>query len=160
MAAGTDKMSKYNPSYKRPMIFITCRCGNTRVIRRSSFGKIQLCASCAKKQGQEKSRSVRASSDAVKSENDAWSTYRDNARRRRLDFRLTKQEFLGIRNQPCRYCGESAPSGLDRINNIEGYFKENVAPCCSRCNYAKRDQNMTDFIRWVKRIYEHQSILQ
>jgi hypothetical protein len=39
-------------------------------------------------------------------------------------------------NKPCSYCGYP-PTGLDRIDNNIGHYKENVIPCCMECNNAR-----------------------
>lgn len=40
----------------------------------------------------------------------------------------------------CTYCGENQLRvSLDRIDNLKGHMKSNVVPCCSRCNYMRRD---------------------
>jgi hypothetical protein len=36
-----------------------------------------------------------------------------------------------------------------------GYTIENVVPCCKRCNQAKSDQSVVDFLAWIRRVYEH-----
>jgi len=46
----------------------------------------------------------------------------------------------------CTYCGSKDKVGLDRLDNTLGHTKNNVVPCCSRCNYLKRDM---PFAAWV-----------
>lgn len=46
-------------------------------------------------------------------------------------------------------------SGIDRIDNAEGYIPINVVPCCKVCNMAKRTADRQIFLGTVKKIYEH-----
>jgi hypothetical protein len=64
----------------------------------------------------------------------------------------------------CYYCGEPPTlnpcdkdgilltNGIDRIDNTQGYFMSNVVPCCSFCQYAKRDLSYSDFMRHLQRV--------
>ena len=96
-------------------------------------------------------------------------SYKANAKNRGIAFGLTKQQFRALILQPCSYCGQEASTvartragygdftynGLDRVNSSLGYVEGNVVPCCSVCNRAKMDMDLTDFLAWVRRIHEH-----
>lgn len=42
--------------------------------------------------------------------------------------------------QPCTYCaGTELRMTLDRKDNTRGHTPDNVVPCCTRCNYVRRD---------------------
>jgi len=88
-----------------------------------------------------------------------------------LDFEITREEFRAISQTPCEYCGATDNShnprgkrangkhvgnGMDRVDNTRGYTHDNVVPCCSFCNYAKRDHDVEKFRAWIKKAYEHQ----
>jgi hypothetical protein len=63
-----------------------------------------------------------------------------DAKKRNLEWTLTKEVFIELRLLPCTYCGGTLPeagSGLDRKDNLKGYISGNVVPCCFRCNYMK-----------------------
>lgn len=65
------------------------------------------------------------------------------ARRRGKSWTIPIAEYEKLIKLPCRYCGGPLPEtsfGLDRIDNSKGYDQNNVVPCCSLCNYARRDQ--------------------
>lgn len=96
--------------------------------------------------------------------------YRNTAKDRRLDFRLTDEECRKLFNAECFYCG-SPPSninrlprdkygrqfmysGIDRIDNSKGYIDGNVRSCCKYCNTAKLDRTNIEFDDWIIRIYE------
>ena len=83
-------------------------------------------------------------------------------------------DFILLSKSNCFYCG-SEPlnkaidrhrktneercdfdyNGLDRIDSNFGYFKDNVVPCCKHCNTAKNTMTKEEFLKWVKKIYEH-----
>ncbi len=46
-------------------------------------------------------------------------------------------------------------SGVDRLNNEEGYTEENTVSCCKTCNYAKRVMSESEFKSWIDRVYHH-----
>ena len=95
--------------------------------------------------------------------------YRKGARRRGLDFDLTRDEFCHLIVLPCRYCG-GAPrfhnrtgsylspfpwNGIDRKDNLAGYTKENSVPCCSKCNAAKSKLSEVEFLDLVARVFAY-----
>ena len=90
--------------------------------------------------------------------------YKNNAKKRKLKFNLTLKEFKSIISNNCYYCN-SPPitkvvrnridllyNGVDRVNNDKGYIKNNVVPCCTLCNFGKRDMKQKDFLNWIKYI--------
>ena len=84
----------------------------------------------------------------------AFSYYKKNAKKRGIEFSITRMEFLKFWQKPCFYCGDKIDTiGIDRINNSVGYNKDNVIPCCIRCNIAKNDDTMEKFLNRCKRIY-------
>lgn len=88
------------------------------------------------------------------------------AKSNRKKIYLTLEEFKKLVTQDCFYCG--APprkrilwknkfiiaQGLDRINSNYDYYLWNTVPCCSKCNYMKRNMEFFDFILQVEKIYE------
>lgn len=56
-------------------------------------------------------------------------------------FNLTLEYYTEIMGEhKCYYCSgniEIYGSGLDRIDNSKGYEKDNVLPCCGRCNIMR-----------------------
>lgn len=111
--------------------------------------------------------------------------YVGNAKRRGHGFSLTFDEFVNTVVKPCHYCGTSLGccqkktkrkksslhpellhsegyvgwfyTGLDRINSEQGYTKNNIVPCCWKCNQAKSNSTVSDFIQHAFSIVEHQS---
>lgn len=71
---------------------------------------------------------------------------KSSAKTRKIDFLLTDAEAINIMDNPCLYCGELIPVGIDRVDSSVGYTKENSVACCSMCNYMKKDFSQKDFI--------------
>ncbi len=102
--------------------------------------------------------------------NALYANYRQAAKNRQLSFELTKEEARHLFEQPCHYCGAPpalrynnpnlhgsyAWNGIDRVDSAIGYTVANCVPCCSICNFAKRDMAVTDFLDWVQRLARHQ----
>lgn len=102
--------------------------------------------------------------------NKLFSNYRRSAIRRNYKWELDKATFRTLVCKPCSYCGVKNGStmrgentalafsytGIDRIDNTEGYTVANSAPCCSACNFGKRTQSRSEFIAWAARITKYQ----
>lgn len=94
--------------------------------------------------------------------NELFALYRARAQKAGIEFSLSSTTFFGLTQMPCWYC-ESQPSsrisrksgayvysGLDRVDSLLGYTDSNVVPCCKRCNQAKNDMSLNEFIGWLK----------
>ena len=69
-----------------------------------------------------------------------------SAKVRRIQFTLTKEDYINLISKPCEYCDnrngnvqDSAGIGLDRINHSFGYTQDNVLPCCWQCNVTRNN---------------------
>lgn len=80
-----------------------------------------------------------------------YANYRNNAKTRGLIFKLTFKEFELLVKDHCVYCGGEG-FGVDRINNFVGYLKNNVVPCCTKCNKMKLVYTAEEFIEHCKKI--------
>lgn len=45
-------------------------------------------------------------------------------------------------------------NGLDRIDQKMSHDKDNVVPCCSECNYMKRNMSRDVFLKKIEEIYQ------
>lgn len=110
---------------------------------------------------------IRKSNYGKARKNDLYHTYRYNASIKGLAFDLSKKTFHELTQNNCYYCNQ-APSqtlksrsgngdyiynGIDRKNNKEGYTKNNSVACCKRCNYAKGNLSVKEFLEHVGRVY-------
>lgn len=110
-----------------------------------------------------------------------FNQYKAQAKRRNLEFLLSKSEMFYLIKSDCYLCGEKpgnvsvwnnyilysplkpiGPSqvsivynGIDRKDNNIGYTKENSYPCCKRCNMAKKNFTFESFLQWIKQINEN-----
>jgi hypothetical protein len=96
----------------------------------------------------EKRKGYRRTPEAV------WKTYKYGAEKRNLLFSIPIEEFVDrFWEKPCTYCGDPIETaGIDRIDNSAGYTALNTVPCCSTCNFMKRDMKCQDFLNHCKRV--------
>lgn len=62
------------------------------------------------------------------------------AKRRKIPFSLSFEEFAELRTGPCAYCGSPLDAfghGIDRMDSAKGYESGNVVACCGVCNSVK-----------------------
>jgi 5-methylcytosine-specific restriction endonuclease McrA len=98
--------------------------------------------------------------------------YTSKARQFQRSFELTEQEFFALTLKPCCYCGSPPKrlfhrdkravtvcqclfNGIDRIDSAKGYSRNNVVPCCWKCNTAKNSMSQADFASWIKAVHAH-----
>lgn len=146
-----------------------CDCGNV-IEKKASLIKTGHSKSCGclqretiKKQGHKNFKG-----EGVAGVNSLFTRYKRGARTRKLEFNLDKESFKNLLFQPCHYCGDLKTqswrrkevhgnllyNGIDRINSLIGYTKENCVTCCSRCNVCKMDYSKEEFFDMVKKVYE------
>jgi 5-methylcytosine-specific restriction endonuclease McrA len=71
-----------------------------------------------------------------------------DAARKGRTFSITQEEFVKIVTDPrgCAYCGTTkVDRSLDRVNNAQGYERDNVVACCSPCNASKGDKSLREW---------------
>jgi hypothetical protein len=67
------------------------------------------------------------------------------AKRRRIEWKLSFQEFIDICSKPCHYClnklsdATKTCAGIDRIDNNLGYIPSNIIPSCKVCNLIRNE---------------------
>ena len=81
----------------------------------------------------------------------SYSTTKNGAKIRNLDFSLTPGEFRNLISQNCAYGAGKYPEiniGIDRRDNRIGYTAANAQPCCARHNEIKSN------------VFTHEEMLQ
>ena len=142
-----------------------CDCGNEKIISGNSLrrGNSTSCG-CARFESNRNRLK-----DGEASFNKIFAQYKRNAKKRNFCFELTKEEFFNITQQNCYYCGMEPSNvyknehnkgdfiytGIDRLDNANGYTLKNCVPCCGECNQAKSDTPEDNFLLWIKQIYKH-----
>lgn len=93
--------------------------------------------------------------------------YVHSARKRKLEFKLSKIDFSSIVEQNCYYCNEKprvrkpemnggcVVNGIDRLDNTVGYIIENCVACCFKCNNAKSTLSQADFLELAEKIHKN-----
>lgn len=95
----------------------------------------------------------------VAARNRMFTRRRADARARGKTFALTQEQAFVLFDEPCHYCGaepsnvatprtrpqEFRFSGIDRVDNREGYSPGNVVACCATCNRMKLELSVSDF---------------
>jgi len=101
--------------------------------------------------------------------------YVHSAKRRGYSWELTKEQFYDMVVKPCAFCAYQGTSvlrppqaqpwassfyytGLDRVDNKQGYLLNNVQPCCKICNRAKSNLGLDAFLQWIKRIKDNETL--
>jgi len=93
-----------------------------------------------------------------------YNSYRGNARKRNVDWKLTYLEFLTYLSKNCYYCSSEPRlttrtyrkyrnhlikyNGIDRVDNSLGYNIDNCVSCCFICNRAKNTMSVNEFLDW------------
>lgn len=164
-----------------------CRCGEKLWVSakqlmagRSKAGRAKGKRSCgclARDVAREKLRSFRGQHAAPlklpfgrAARRNLFGSYQRQARRRRLEWAITWEDFIQLTTTNCHYCGDvpaqqhlgnrklNGPctyNGLDRVNNEIGYTRLNVVACCGVCNHMKRTSSASDFLAHVRKIARH-----
>jgi len=82
--------------------------------------------------------------------------YKNNARIRGIEFKITLDEFYEFWQRPCSYCGAKIEFiGIDRIDNTKGYIKGNLKSCCEWCNKMKMNHGEKEFLNQCKKIVDY-----
>lgn len=155
-----------------------CECGNTKIAFGKSLtrGSLKSCGCLAFETRQKLGKKITATSHRkipIKEAaiNEIMRSYRSHAKTLSKEYLLTLEEVISLIESNCHYCGcepsrlkaystkyasiEYYYNGIDRRNNNEGYTKENCVPCCTRCNFQKREMEYDDFLIHVKRIVDN-----
>jgi len=147
-----------------------CDCGNEVAVTGHSLrsGNTESCGCLRRDRAKEKNSLPKGAS----AKNRAIAVMISNAVKRDIAWELSNEQVSELIQQDCHYCGVSPMhtskgrngnyvyNGLDRVDNSKGYAIDNVVPCCIICNNAKRTLSLSDFLNWVKRVYEYSVVLR
>lgn len=151
---------------------VKCSCGNIRSVLGTSIlsgGGGHRCRKCGYSEHLAKVHALLSKPSGEAACYAAFIiTKRQCADKRGFAWKITLEDWKRLTRQPCHYCGEPPSNhskgryngtyrynGLDRVDNSVGYVLNNVVPCCKRCNCAKSDQTLAEFLNWVSRVHKH-----
>lgn len=95
--------------------------------------------------------------------------YKRCAKRRNINWKLSRDDFTKLIKMNCHYCGTSASlevrskfhkmnvNGIDRKDNARGYEISNCLPCCEICNRAKNNLTYEEFVDYLKRLKNYEN---
>jgi hypothetical protein len=70
-------------------------------------------------------------------------------------YEFSNEVRLALASSPCYMCSRQPAFGIDRYDSAVGYTEANVRPCCSSCNYMKKDWPFVDVLGHINRIFSH-----
>lgn len=149
----------------------TCKCDCGQIVNKHlhsmKSGKTQSCG-CLHKEVTSENGKKRTIGNGIAARNGLINNYKESAKKRKIPWNLTNEQFIEITSRDCYYCGikplqnkgtfnntgNYIHNGIDRIENDKGYEYSNSVPCCKNCNYAKRNMSLETFYNMIKNIYE------
>jgi hypothetical protein len=146
-----------------------CDCGNTIYVIGSSLRKgVTRSCGCLKYEYYRSVKGVKRSADGHSATTKLFTAYKIAAKRRGLEFSLSREQFVTICKSKCHYCGcepyqvrhedkcgdEFIYNGIDRVNNDLGYIMGNVVAACGVCNCMKRHHSFDFFKKQISKIYK------
>jgi hypothetical protein len=150
-----------------------CSCGNASIQCTTNLnqGKVVSCG-CFKAEISSinlKNIPIVKFQRGVASFNVLFSQYRMGAKRRGIEFLLTKEQFKIFTEGNCFYCDRSPLSsisrrrvngsykynGIDRKDSDGSYTYDNCLSCCGTCNKMKMNLSYHTFLEQIKKIYEN-----
>jgi hypothetical protein len=160
------------PTVKRefrcPVWKCLCDCGNIYYVRSTSLlcGNTKSCGCLGNGYRSNKLHSGESSF------NDLYTKYRLQAKRKNIDFSISKEEFKSLTSGNCYICGIEPQyinrkkrtngyytyNGIDRVDNSKGYIFDNCMSCCQVCNFRKNKMELKNLLAWVKRVYEYNGL--
>ena len=135
----------------------------------SSIDKIMIDKSCDFEKINFLKTNPAMKAPGVSNRNTLLRQYKNGAKSRKLSINFTKEEVTFLFKSNCYYCqrpphqvknkkrsnGSFIYTGIDRVDNNKGYEKDNVVPCCKRCNYWKKALTYDQFKGWVIKVHEN-----
>ena len=91
--------------------------------------------------------------------NGRWQMYKSNAKKLGIPFEITISDMAEFWQKSCYYCGgEIETVGLDRVDNTSSYVRDNVVPCCGRCNEMKNNSSVDEWVGHMKKILKYMGV--
>lgn len=106
-----------------------------------------------------------------------YTQYKLEAKRKDIEFALSKEAFKTIVSANCHFCGAEPikpvvgpksrqskygvehstfiANGMDRVNIDLGFVPGNCISCCDTCKKIKKDLNAEEFFKWIDRVHAY-----
>jgi len=112
-------------------------------------GIYTYCIECTKEKNKGRKRKM------THSIRETYGIYKRNAKKRNIEWNLTRDELATLIYADCYYCKKfpNDINGIDRVDSSKGYVWDNCVPCCSNCNYLKNNSTIDEFATWITNIY-------
>ncbi len=103
----------------------------------------------------------------ISARNAVLHSYKNSAELRGYEWDLTDEEAIELFEGDCNCCGDPPTnikknrngnykySGIDRVNNDEGYIPANCVSFCRLCNRIKREMTMDELKMHIKKMHDH-----
>jgi hypothetical protein len=173
------KMTDKRDAAGRVMWDCVCKCGNHKnfVVSELIRGSIRSCGCSPENIGPIFSKNRKRNHDISELMLLIYKGSKREAEERGYEFSIDFKTFAKKSLKPCYYCGAEASNsrtkklkyenpvtlrynGIDRVDNVDGYVKGNVVPCCDDCNTAKLQQDVAVFLLKVMRIFKYRTKLE
>lgn len=155
-----------NSKQNKRQWYCLCECGKEKIVTTCNLngGQVKSCGCIVKSQIKKHYLpNGKASLNAL------FSRYKKRAIKLNIIFNLTFDDFVVLTKGKCFYCGiepkqiikekgfngEYIYNGIDRVDNSNGYCKENCVSCCGKCNKMKNSLSKYDFLTHIKKILFH-----
>jgi len=128
----------------------------TKGIKDNLVQKCKTCYSTMRKVEDNRNRNRNYSLERLLNPERHFREYAASAAKKNVEFTITLEIFTDIVKKPCYYCkkyDENEVIGIDRIDSLKGYVKENILPACEICNAMKKQLTMKEFAEHIKLLY-------
>lgn len=158
-----------------------CDCGNIKIVTTSNL-KRNAIVSCGCMAYKHKIHANKKYEESYASFRAKSANYKALAKQRNINWELPIDNCISLLKSKCLYCNcepmndysvitrnrlrkdkeyrniinenlyKIKYNGIDRKDNNIGYTIENSAPCCTKCNTAKLNQDLESFKEWIERL--------
>lgn len=145
LGRSVDSVREKRSRMKLPQLSLCVKCG----IEHQTINQHHTCEQCVPNQKE-------YAANYRNGLNGRWMMYRSNARKRKLPFELTIEQFAEFWQKPCSYCGSEIETvGIDRVDSSIGYLGSNLVSCCGICNQSKNDLPRSAWIAHLKSVLKN-----
>lgn len=158
---------KEEVQYDRRYWKCDCYCGKEVTIRETYILNGHT-KSCGCEGSRAKIQHLNCKPAGESARNSIYGNAKNHAKKRKIKFILTKEEYFEIAENNCYYCnqdpkdscyknanGNIKVSGIDRVDSSKGYENGNCVPCCKYCNAFKLELPQSDFYLKAKQLVEN-----